>query len=75
MYRYERNVEREKEMRNHMVPKKDTERNEPDRNSERLAEGTMVSWVSRNPQSLIPIHQMVNLPCFLSVQLDSSDFA
>lgn len=28
MYRYERNVEREKDMRNHMVPKKDTERDE-----------------------------------------------
>lgn len=68
MYRYERNVRREKEMRNHMGPKKDTERDEPGRNSERLAEATEASWVSQNPQSLISVHHMVNLLCFLPFQ-------
>lgn len=51
MYRYERNVRREKEMRKHMGAKKDTDRHESGRNSERLAEATEASWVSQNPQS------------------------
>lgn len=62
-------------MRNHMVPKKDTERDEPDRNSKRMAEATVASWVPQNPRSLIPVHQVVNLSYLLPFQPDSSDFA
>ena len=54
-------------MRNHVVPKKDAERDEPDKNSERLREAGLwpASWVTQNSQFLVPIRQVAHMLNFL----------